>query len=66
MSNIYFTIKKTDVKLHLYGEENMKKCTTFEEEKGTRYIRGNVYFGIIVFSSLSRLQTVSQIPFNLF
>ena len=31
----------------------MKKCTTFEEQKGTRYIRGNVYFGIIVFSCLS-------------
>ena len=31
----------------------MKKCTTFEKQKGTRYIRGNVYFGIIVFSCLS-------------
>ena len=31
----------------------MKKCTSFEEQKGTRYIRGSVYFGIIVFSSLS-------------
>ena len=30
----------------------MKKCTSFEEQKGTRYIRGNVYFGIIVFSCL--------------
>ena len=31
----------------------MKKCTTFEKQKGTRYIRGNAYFGIIVFSCLS-------------
>ena len=31
----------------------MKKCTSFEEEKGTVYIRGNVYFGVIVFSCLS-------------
>ena len=31
----------------------MKECTSFEEQKGTRYIRGNVYFGIIVFSCLS-------------
>ena len=31
----------------------MKKCTSFEEQKSTRYIRGNVYFGIIVFSCLS-------------
>ena len=28
----------------------MKKCTSCEEQKGTRYIRGNVYFRIIVFS----------------
>ena len=31
----------------------MKKCTTFEEQKGARFIRGNVYFGIIIFSCLS-------------
>ena len=31
----------------------MKKCTGAEELKGTRYVRGNVYFGIIVFSCLS-------------
>ena len=31
----------------------MKKCAGFEEEKGTMYIWGNVYFGIIVFSCLS-------------
>ena len=31
----------------------MKKCTSFEEQKGTRYIRENVYFGIIIFSCLS-------------
>ena len=31
----------------------MKKCTLYEEQKGTRYIRGNVYFDIIVFSPLS-------------
>ena len=31
----------------------MKKCTSFEKQKGTRYIQGNVYFGIIVFSCLS-------------
>ena len=30
----------------------MKKCTSFEEEKGTRYVQGNVYFSIIVFSFL--------------
>ena len=31
----------------------MKRCTSFEEQRGTRYIRENVYFGIIVFSCLS-------------
>ena len=31
----------------------MKKCASFEEQKGTRYIRRNVYFGIIVLSCLS-------------
>ena len=45
--------KLTFSKLQFYREENLKKCTTFEEQKGTRYIRGNVYFGIIVFSCLS-------------
>ena len=31
----------------------MKKYTSFEEEKVTRYIPGTVYFSIIVFSCLS-------------
>ena len=31
----------------------MEKCTSFEEQKGTTYIRGNTYFGFIVFSCLS-------------
>ena len=31
-------------------KENLKKCTRFEEQKGARYIWGNVYFGIIIFS----------------
>ena len=31
---------------------NLKKCTTYVEQKGVRYIRGKAYFGIIVFSCL--------------
>ena len=31
----------------------MKKCTSFEEKKVTRYIRENVYFDITIFSCLS-------------
>ena len=46
--------KKTDVcKTMIFWERKFKKCTSFEEQKGTRYIRGNVYFGIIIFSCLS-------------
>ena len=33
-------------------KENLKKCICFEEQKGTRYICGNVYVNIIVFSYL--------------
>ena len=38
---------------YIYRRENLKKCTSFEERKGTRYIRGNIYFVIIVFICLS-------------
>ena len=53
ISNIYYWEKLTFSKLRFSRKENLKKCTSFEEQKGTRYIRGNVYFGIIVFSCLS-------------
>ena len=35
----------------------MEKCTSFEEQKSTRYIRRNIYLGIIVFSYLSSTKT---------
>ena len=45
---------KTDIlKTSILLEGNLKTCTTFKEQKGTKYILGNVYFGIIVFSCLS-------------
>ena len=50
---LYYYEKLTFSKLQFYQEENLKKCTTFEEQKGTRYIRGNVCFDVIVFSCLS-------------
>ena len=53
MSNIYFWEKLTFSKLLLSRKENLKKYTSFEEQKGTRYIQENIYFGIIVFSCLS-------------
>ena len=34
----------------------MKKCTSFEEQRGTGYIRENVYFSIVVFSCLSAIK----------
>ena len=34
-------------------KENLKIRTAFEEQKGTGYIRGNLYFDIILFRSLS-------------
>ena len=42
--------KLTFSKLQFYWEENLKKCVV---QKGSRHIRRNVYFGIIVFSCLS-------------
>ena len=50
---LYYNEKLTFSKLQFYQEKNVKKCTTFEEQKGTKYICGNFYFGIIVFSCLS-------------
>ena len=49
MSNIYYQENLTFSKL----EENLRKCTTFEELKYTSFTRGNVYFGIIVCNCLS-------------
>ena len=31
----------------------MRRCTSSEEQKGTSYNRGNVYFGLIIFSCFS-------------
>ena len=49
----HLLLRKTDVLLWFYRKENLKTCTTFEEQKGTKYIRGNVYFGTVVFICLS-------------
>ena len=50
---LYYYEKLTFSKLQFYWEENLKKCTTFEEQKGTMYICGNVYFSIVFFTCLS-------------
>ena len=49
MSNIYCWEKLSLSKLLFSRKENLKKYTSFEEQKK----RGIVYFGIIVFSCLS-------------
>ena len=53
MSNIYYWEKLTFSNLRFSRKENLKKGTRFKEQKGPRYIQGNVYFGIIVFSCLA-------------
>ena len=55
MSNSYYWEKLTFSKLRFFRKENLKKCTSFEEQKGTRYIRENVCFGIVIFSFLSSI-----------
>ena len=50
---LHYYEQLTFSKHQFYREENLKKCTIFEEKKGTRYIRRKVYFDIIVFSCLS-------------
>ena len=44
----------------------MKKCTGFEGQKGTRYIRKNVYFGIIIFSCISSTKQCLRFLLNCF
>ena len=57
MSNIYYCEKlmfsKTCWECKFLGKKILRKCASFEEQKGARYIQGNIYFGIIVFSCLS-------------
>ena len=36
----------------MFWKRNVKTCTSFEEQKGTRYIWGNNYFETIIFSCL--------------
>ena len=53
MSSIYYSEKLTFSKFLFSRKENLKKCTSFKEQKGTSYIRGNVYFDITVLGCLS-------------
>ena len=53
MANIYSLEKLTLLKLVakvISQKENLNKCNSFEEQKCTRHIQGNIHFGIILFS----------------
>ena len=52
MSNIYYWEKLAFLKLWFSRKTNLKTCTSFEEQKVTRCIRENAYFGIISFNCL--------------
>ena len=62
--NIYYCEKLTFSKL--IGKVNLKKCTSFEEQKGKRYIWKNFYFGIIIFSCLSSTRRCLRFLLNCF
>ena len=66
MSNIYYWEKLTFSKLLFSRNQNLKKCTNFEGQKCTRYIRGNVYISIIVFSCLSSTKPCLTFLLNFF
>ena len=64
MSNIYHLEKLLSKRFS--RKENLKKCTNFEEQKCTRYIWGNVYIGITVFSYLSSAKPCLRFLLNCF
>ena len=67
--NIYYWEKLTFSKLAgnvIYRKENLKKSTRFEEQKGTRYIPENVYFGNIIFSCLLSIRPCLRFLLNFF
>ena len=66
MSNIYYWEKLTFSKLQFSRNENLKKYTNLQEQKGTRYIQGNNYIGTIIFSHLSSTKLRLRFLLNCF
>ena len=66
MSNIYYGEKLKFSNLRFSRKENLKKCNSFEEQKAARYNRGNVFFGIIIFSCLSSTNPFLRFLLNCF
>ena len=46
----FYLSSSAKLKTHFFWRENLRKCTSFEDRKGTINIQWNVYFDIIVFS----------------
>ena len=66
MSKVYYWENLTFSKLRFSRKENLKKCINFEDQKGTRYIQGNVYICIMVFSYLSSTKPCLRFLLNCF
>ena len=49
----HLLLRKTDVLKGIYSKRIFEEMHNFKEQKDTRYIQGNVYIGIMVFSCLS-------------
>ena len=62
MSNIYYWEKLTFSKHRFSWKERLKKCNSFEEQKVTMYIWGNVCFDVIVFSCPSSTKLCFRFP----
>ena len=60
----YYWEKLTFSKLRFSRKEKLKKCASFEEQKGTRYMWGIVHFGNYRFQLSFVYKTVSQISFK--
>ena len=61
--NIFYLEKRL---LKTFWKENLKKCTSFEEQKGTRYIWENLYFGITIFTCVSFTKPSLRFLLNFF
>ena len=48
MTHLCFYLVVQNFKTQFSWKKNSKKCTSFEEQKGICYIRGNVYFDITI------------------
>ena len=48
----FHSSRSVKLKTRFPRKGNLKKCPSFEEQNGTRYILGNIYFEIIVVSCL--------------